>query len=711
MQKKERRVWGIALALFILVFGLWIWSYIRGVSRQLWMNSIRTITESTHQGANALNVQFEQDLNDLYDLQRTITTADPGQLADILDLYHVIEPDVLIYLDGNSPLRDDVDLDQKVGLMLDGTTLGQGIVDPHINSVTGQNVFDLFITGTFADGRSYHLVKEYRVKDIAEQFTLTFFDGRGFSYLVDREGNVLVRSSHKNSNKTANNLFDMISEKENDGQMLQAFKESIQKMRSGWAKFTYDKKVGVVFCYEPLRKDTDWLLVSVVPEQLITEQADRILWKTMLLAGTIVVVLLLLATFFYWSKMRENKIHTQELTTALNAADAASKAKGQFLMNMSHDIRTPLNAIIGMTAIAREDMGDPVRLADHLEKIRASGAHLLSLVNDVLDMSQIEDGKMILKEEPMRLSRSFLDVVELMEPSARKAGLDMQVSSVWTEDPVVLGDPLRIRQILINIIGNAVKYTPSGGQITLELVRREGGEEGWATYRFSCRDTGIGIGPGFLEKIFLPFERQQNTTASKIAGTGVGLSITKSLLGLMDGKIWVESQPGKGSVFTVELCLRICAPELAAEACHGDRPLKEKGPADLSQRRILLVEDNELNMEIATELIGMTGVQIEEAYDGQEAVELFEKNPEGYYDLIFMDIQMPVMDGYEATRRIRGMEREDARTIPIFAMSANALSHDIEQSRLAGMDGHIAKPIDMELVEDVLRRYITTTPS
>lgn len=708
---KRKRTFLTVGILFAAVLGAGTWMFVESVRGQLWQNSIHTITESTHQGANALNIQFETDFGGLEMVWEKIAGAEEEELGGLLDLYNVVEPDAMMYFRNAGIVRQNVKPDQAVAEFLEQAEPDRGILDAHISSVTDKQVFDIYMKVAFDDGTEGYLVKEYRTMEIADQFTLTFYDNTGFSYLVNRNGDIMVRPRHRNSNTSEANLFDMVSGAGNNGEEIAQFRQNMQEMESGWAVFRYNGR-GMVFCYEPLRADSEWMLVSIVPEDVIQDEADSILRQTLFFSGTAVALILLVLGIFYGIKMRENAEHTRELQKAFERADMASEAKGRFLMNMSHDIRTPLNGIIGMTAIAQEHMEDRGRIEDCLSKIKTSGIQLLSLVNDVFDMTQIENGKILLKEEAFCLSRLFEDVTALMRPQAQEAGLEMTVSSKGPADEWTKGDPLRIRQIFINIISNAVKYTEEGGRIELALIRNPDGNpgEGFGSYRFICTDTGIGMEPEFLKHMFEPFERHRNTTASRIAGTGVGLTITKGLLDLMGGTVTAESEPGKGSVFTVEFCLKTCEavkeePEVLEETAEPEIREQEE-PVDYTKKRVLLVEDNELNMEIAEELIGITGVQIEKASDGQNAVEMFAASPCGYYDLIFMDIQMPVMDGYEATRRIRGMERGDAAGLPIFAMSANAFAEDVENSLLAGMNGHIAKPIDLDSIEKVLVQYL-----
>ena len=696
-----RKKWTVfSVFLLTFLFGVGTWFFADGVREQIWSSSIRTITENTHQGANALNLQLVSDFEVLEKIWENI--GETYNSNDLLSWYKETDPSIMLYFTEDLKLQDKNN-DEAVKDFLSKTTMEFGMIDSHINSMSGEKVFNIFVRGALADGMEAYLVKEYHTKEIADQFTLSFYNNAGFSYLVNRNGEIMVRYAHKNSNKTNNTLFEMISGQGNDEIIIEKFKKSIYNLRTGWAKFNYEDDK-FLFCYEPLWGDSDWLLVSIVPESVITGQTAQLLRWTLLFVGLVAVIILIIVAIFYVNKMRENELHTKELEEALEIADQANQAKGRFLMDMSHDVRTPLNAILGMVEVAKKNP-DKEKIDDCLKKIEVSGLELLSLVSNVLDMSQIEQGKLILKEETISLSKLFEDTVELIRHRAQDLGLILKYTPAKLEHNWVTGDPLRIRQIMLNIISNAVKYTPSGGTVTLNLTEVKGSEEGTGCYRFYCKDTGIGINPEFQKRMFLPFERERNTTASKISGIGAGLTITKNLLDLMTGTIHVESQPDQGALFTIEFHFKIEEDPRQEEALDMDSDCVLQSSYD--QKRVLLVEDNEINMEIMEELLSMTGVQIEKAVDGQEAVQLVQSKPSGYYNLIFMDIQMPVMDGYEATRQIRGMDRQDAGKIPIFALSANALAQDVENSKNAGMNGHIAKPIDMGPIENVMRQYLS----
>lgn len=708
MKKKKTIIISAISLVMVLVLSISSFLFVNGVNKQLWIHSIRTMTETIHQGVNSLNIQLEADFDILEMIKVDIIKGDSSKFGEVMDSYNIVEPDIKLYIRNNMDLDNHINHDKEVCKYLGKSDLERGVLDSHISSLTGERVFNIFERIYFKDDMEAYLVKEYRTKEIAEQFTLTFYDYTGFSYLVNRDGTVMVRSSHKNSNKTLSNIFDLISPQQNELDMIDVFKDSIYKLKTGWAKFNYYGE-GMVFCYEGLRADSNWLLVSVVPESVITKQAESILIKTILFLGIIVIIILIIAALFYAVKMQESKIHTEELQSALKQADAANKVKGQFLMNMSHDVRTPLNTILGMTAIAQKESNNKEKMNECLEKIDIAGKHLLSLVNDVLDMSQIDHGKMILTQDDIVLTQLFKKVTDMMKIEAKEAKLTLDLS-IQLKDEHIIGDSLRIQQVLINIINNAIKYTPAGGHVLLELIQLEDDiKEGYGTYRFSCADTGIGMSQDFLDRIFLFFERDRNTTLSGIAGTGVGLAITKGILDLMGSTISVKSEIDKGSTFIVDFHFKI-QQELQQKEEHtqdvASMSDSQKEIDDYTSKRILLVEDVELNMEIAEELIGTTGVQIEKAYNGKEAVELFVKNPCEHYHLIFMDIQMPIMDGYEATKQIRDSDKKDAKTIPIIALSANALADDVENALHAGMNEHIAKPIDMEAVWKVLKKYL-----
>ncbi len=407
---------------------------------------------------------------------------------------------------------------------------------------------------------------------------------------------------------------------------------------------------------------------------------------------------------------REQK-NREAITEAYQAANRANEAKSLFLSRMSHDIRTPLNAIIGMTAIAGAHLEEPARIRECLEKISSSGKLLLNLINEVLDMSKVENGNISLNEEEIHLPDAVCSVLEQIKPDLALKSLELQTDFGILQHEDVIGDPLRLQQIFLNLLSNAIKYTPNGGKITLRVCEKQTTVDRAGCYEFVFEDTGIGMEPEFIPRMFEPFERAEDSRVSKVQGTGLGMTITQNIVQMMNGTIHVESGLNQGTCVTVTVFLKLPEPEDSSvkeqeeENVPADEPKGEL--PSFEGKRILLVEDNELNREIAMEIIGSTGVVIETAENGQEAVEMFEHVPEGYYDLIFMDIQMPVMNGHEAARNIRKLEHTRKRRVPVVAVTANAFLEDIQMSKEAGMDGHLAKPLDIQLLMETMRKWLT----
>lgn len=387
-------------------------------------------------------------------------------------------------------------------------------------------------------------------------------------------------------------------------------------------------------------------------------------------------------------------------------ADIASKAKTEFLSRMSHEIRTPMNAIVGMTNIAKNVIADKEKTMDCLEKIDFSTKYLLSLINDILDMSKIESGNMTLSEEEFNLDELIEELIVLIRPQADSRKINLKIKKSYTDTGLV-GDELRLNQVLINIMGNALKFTPKKGTITLaveQLVQ----EEDLVKIRFSVKDTGIGIGENNLNRIFNSFEQAENNTSKRFGGTGLGLAISSNLVDLMGGKLNVKSEEGKGSefFFTISFGKKVEKVEKVELPLETQAVEQEEKKYDFHGKRLLLVEDNALNAEIAQTILEMAGFVTELAEDGKQAVEQFIKTPSYYYDAILMDIRMPVMGGLEATRKIRTSSKEDARSIPIIAMTANAFDEDTKKSIESGMNGHLSKPIDVPTLYQVLKENI-----
>ena len=416
----------------------------------------------------------------------------------------------------------------------------------------------------------------------------------------------------------------------------------------------------------------------------------------------LVLMMICLSTYFIYQKSKEEeRKQKQLLLEAAEKADAASQAKSTFLLNMSHDIRTPMNAIIGFTNISLHQ-NVVADIHGSLEKVRESSNHLLSLLNDVLDLSRIESGKAVFSPEPVDITGLTDNVLAIMKGLLYNRDLKFEVYRDRPKNPYVLADAARIREVLTNLLSNAVKFTKDGGMITLDISSHPGEDDKHMIVRYIVKDNGIGMSEGFQKKLFKPFSQEDDSGArTQYKGTGLGMAITKEYVHMMGGKIDVESKKGIGTTFTVEIPL-----ELTEQDIHQ----KQEEPVyrDLTGVNVLMAEDNDLNAELATVMLEDAGMVVTRASDGKEAVERFKNHPRGTYDIILMDIMMPNMDGHQAAKTIRAMEKErpDASSIPIIALSANAFAEDVKASVDSGMNGHISKPFDMEEVTATIAKYV-----
>ena len=447
-------------------------------------------------------------------------------------------------------------------------------------------------------------------------------------------------------------------------------------------------------------ENSSWYIVEIFPKEaneMMVAKANRIGIESAAALLTILLILLLLT----YAILDRSRLETQK---ALVEAEAASRAKTDFLFNMSHDIRTPMNAIIGFLRLLNEQQADPAKRREYIRKISDASQLLLSIINNVLEMSKIEGGTAELKETAWSAGR-MCDCVYSMFAGLMQAKNIAFEKTVDVQHPFVWCDAAKIQEIYLNLLSNAYKYTLNGGKVSMRLTEIPSDRDGYAVYQAEIEDSGIGIAKEFMPHIFEEFSRESDTTHSKIHGTGLGMPIVKRLTELMGGTVAVDSEAGRGTKITVVIPHRIASEaDLCGSGTDGE-------PHEVfSGKRILLAEDNDLNAEIAIELLSEMGLEVEWAQDGRICVEMLEKAGAGYYDLVLMDIQMPNMNGYQAAGAIRGMDDLAKAGIPIIAMTANAFEEDKQNAFVAGMDAHLAKPIDMVRMVETLTEILGDRP-
>lgn len=425
-------------------------------------------------------------------------------------------------------------------------------------------------------------------------------------------------------------------------------------------------------------------------------------WFTTIFISYLFSLMISTSFYLYTSRKFQQQQYAIQLKESAEQARSANEAKTRFLFNMSHDIRTPMNAIIGFSGLLEQNLDHKEKAKGYLKKIQASSNLLLTIINQVLEMARIESGTATLNLEPCNLSELFHSVNFVFESDVKKKGLHFQVDSK-VQHHYAFCDITKLQQIYLNIVSNAIKYTPADYAITVSVIEVPSHKENYARYIFVCEDTGYGMSEEFLPHIFEEFTREHTTTENKISGTGLGLSIVKSMVDLMDGTIKVESIKGKGTKFTVDIALQIASKE---DFTEEQVMTKEIVNNEMKHKRILLAEDNDLNAEIAIEILKSEGYLVEHASHGQQCIEMLQNASDGYYDLVLMDIQMPFMNGYEACKEIRKMKDTQKANIPIIAMTANAFEEDKQMAMQAGMNDYVPKPMDMKILNPILQKYL-----
>ena len=579
------------------------------------------------------------------------------------------------------------------------------------------------------DGKTYTAIgTAYNHAKLDSMLKLKGYHGNAYLFLLDNEGNITYTNQSKD---VFFRNYSLLKHLRKSQAITEGEAETLQKRLAAREQGVelLGGKSPYYLGYCPIESNHSMLICIVakgVVDNTLTEYQKAVSFTTMFMVG---FILLLFAGLFYSVsrlsiadqkakyEKRNNELQIQAMkeleasnqnlkeakniaTEALQTAENANKAKTDFLSNVSHDIRTPMNAIVGITALIRHNAGDKVKVLEYVDKIDISAQHLLGIINNVLDMSKIEAGKTAFQYTDFSISDLLQDLNAMFHSQVEEKNQTLTITKEKIRHEWVNGDQVHLMQIFSNLLSNAVKYTQEGGAIHFVAEECETASTVYARYRFFVRDNGMGMSDAFKDTIFDAFTRAENSVTNKIQGTGLGMAITRNLVEAMGGTIYVESKPGQGSCFEVLIDLKIAKER---PAFLSSKEEETPNGAILEGMHFLYAEDNELNAEILTELLKMKGAECTICENGQKVVETFEQSVPGAYDMILMDVQMPVMNGYDAARAIRRSLHKQAGTIPIIAMTANAFSEDIRHSLTAGMNAHISKPVDMMLLEKTIR--------
>ena len=534
----------------------------------------------------------------------------------------------------------------------------------------------------------------YTSPEFARNYTLTI-QGLLNGYSIQKDGTIIVADD---GIVVASNDESLLGQNTADNEVVQAMKKHTD------SQHIYHLKNEGTGCYGIMLKQRDYYIYAYLPDTEVFHNLP------LNVAGVIFLYLLIFSIFWFWAyrtnlthrkqEQKKDEKYKAELLIAAKKAEAANEAKTEFLQRMSHDIRTPINGICGLVDMADHYADDMEKQTEYRTKIKEASNLLLELVNDVLDMSKLESGEIVLEEIPFNLRSIYREVFAVIEQMAA----EQNIRIVWEKKEIthrdLIGSPGYVKRVMMNILSNAVKYNRENGHIYLSCMEISSEQPGMTTVEFICRDTGIGMTEDFQKHIFEPFVQEHTGSRTKFTGTGLGMSIAKNLVEKMGGTITFESEVGVGTTFMIRVPFKI---DLDTDKREEQKDISEKAIKGL---HILLAEDNELNMEIAEFLLQNEGADVTKAWNGQEAVELFRKSEPGEFDVILMDIMMPVMNGYEATKMIRSLDREDAKAIPIIAMTANAFTEDRIRAKEAGMDEHIVKPVDVGLLIKVIHKLV-----
>ncbi len=655
------------------------------------IESVRQVTDLISKRVGDVRSAYASETEQAARIVEHAGAADLASLMQYLpdeNAFLVDEEGKFVMLDGSVLVINDTEL---MDHLLSGTD-----VNTTFSTIQTRGDYWLFsvpLKDTVIGGRKYiGFVTMVDAQRYADLFTITLYDHRGESLVVSADGTIKMKPSGAAEISTFNgyNLLRILDKSDISQNDKDAFAEAL-RLHKNYSVFCRMDDVTWMIQSGPMESSRN--IVVVVPVSLTAKTTFNGMRNSMIRA--ILFIATLSAAFIF------NLIHIFRRNQLIETEHAKAKSKSDFLDKMSHDIRTPLNAIVGMHELALQSLDDREMVRDCLIKARASSRYLVSIINDVLDMSRIEKGKLTINPERLDMKELLEHIIQIESQSAKDKQITLKLAADSDFRTDYLGDPVRIRQMLMNLVNNSIKFTPEHGSVTLRY-HEQPSEGNTVQASFIVEDSGIGMSEEFLAKLFHPFEQEHNTLTSTFAGSGLGLSIVHELVSLMGGTISVTSKKGAGSRFLITLPLTV----LIKDPASGVRTEIPQDDSRLAGKRILLAEDNAINRQIISALLERMGLQVDEAENGQIAVDRLTGSSPGTYALILMDIMMPVMGGLDAARMIRASGHPDSGTIPIIALSANAFEEDAQKSREAGMQMHLAKPIDIDALKQAIKTYI-----
>lgn len=695
MESLRVRIILIILALVLVVFGLLFIRSYKNLNLSIQDERVKSVEQIGALLSDKVNQLKEVYIEDTKQISKLITNFDINSKEELKNVLADEDEFLLVTEEGRfQALSGELWLIEDDGLRKNILN-GSGVTTSFASAQTRGDywLFSIGIDPVTIDGKTIiGVVKPVSVQEYADVATLCLYDGMGAAYVIDNDGIIIMRPKTEDILEEFNgyNLFSILKQEKISEEEIENFRISIKEQK----RYQIVAKIkSTIWLIQTVPGDYGRGIVITIPVSVIAKDTYSHMRQ--------VIILIALIVFLLAGIIMVSIVHILRKIQLAEASQARIRAKNDFLDKMSHDIRTPLNAIVGMHELALRSLDDRSALADYLNKAKRSSDYLISVINDILDMSKIENGKMNISQVPFSMEELLNHVYQMEILAAQNKKIEFSLCIQTPIETDFLGDPVRIRQCLMNLVSNAIKFTLEGGSIRLGYQEDKTDDQN-ALIMLTVQDTGIGMSEEFRSQMFKPFEQENSSMTSNYPGSGLGLAIVSNLVHIMGGEIVVDSALGKGSEFTIRL------PLVRSAKSHEENP--EKSEAELMEllkgKRLLFVEDNELNREIGVSLLEQFGLLVDQAENGKIAEETFAQSPAGYYSLIFMDIQMPVRNGYDAARNIRASGHPDSHTIPILALSANAFDEDARKSVEVGMQGHLAKPIDLAELKAALKKYI-----